>query len=115
MKELRNCKHHGETEFGRQKHRESYSYYCIKCAAERSKEWRRRNKAAAVEYKGGECILCGYDRCQQALQFHHLDPTQKDFDKFNRFRLEDSKNELDKCVLLCANCHFEVHAGFVTL
>lgn len=113
--EIRECKHHGMTAFGKQKHRQSFSFYCIACSAIRSKNWRRDNKADAVAYKGGCCTLCGYDKCNTALQFHHLDPSKKDFDKFNRFRLEDSKSELDKCVLLCANCHFEVHAGTTVL
>jgi len=40
---------------------------------------RRRIKADSIEYKGGKCRICGYDRCDGALQFHHLDPSKKDF------------------------------------
>lgn len=41
--------------------------------------WRKRTKIALVEYKGGKCCICGYNKCIEALEFHHLDPSQKDF------------------------------------
>lgn len=76
--------------------------------------WRQRLKARAVDYKGGRCQLCGYDRCLQALHFHHQDPSQKDFTVSGKTKAwEDVRIELDKCLLLCANCHAEVHAGIV--
>tara|TARA_Y100000022_G_scaffold124448_2_gene107779 strand:+ start:6311 stop:6541 length:231 start_codon:yes stop_codon:yes gene_type:complete len=66
-----------------------------------------------VEYKGGSCSKCGYDNYIGALEFHHLDPTQKDFTiakvKLTTFG-EKVEKELDKCVLLCSNCHREQHA-----
>lgn len=70
-------------------------------------------KERAVKYKGGKCAECGYSRCLQALDFHHLDPSQKDFSiagSHNR-SWEKIKAELDKCICLCKNCHAEVHAG----
>ena len=81
---------------------------------------RRREKVRlmAVSYKGGCCQICGYDRCIEALEFHHLDPTQKDFgisQKGYTRSWEKVKEEADKCVLLCANCHREVHAGRLQL
>ena len=72
----------------------------------------------AVEYKGGRCQVCGYDRCIEALEFHHLDPTQKDFGishKGYTRSWEKVKEEVDKCILLCANCHREFHAGKLQL
>ena len=108
---MRECKHHGSTLFGRQKHRDSYSWYCIACSAARSLRWRQRNKALAIEYKGGECVLCGYNKCHAAMHFHHLDPTKKDFDAFSAFKMERAIPELDKTILVCANCHMEVHQG----
>lgn len=72
----------------------------------------------AVEYKGGKCMLCGYDRCIWALDLHHIDADTKTFSLsvtgLTR-SWEKIKKEADKCVLLCANCHREVHAGFVQL
>jgi hypothetical protein len=75
---------------------------------------RRRLKAKAIEYKGGKCTLCGYDRCNAALEFHHLDKAAKGFGlaKGGRIRSWESiLKELDKCILICANCHREVEAG----
>jgi hypothetical protein len=70
-----------------------------------------------VAYKGGMCQVCGYDRCLRALCFHHLDDATKSF----HFAGSHCRSwraltlELDKCVLLCQNCHAEVHAGLVPL
>lgn len=66
----------------------------------------------SIEYKGGKCEKCGYDRCPGALTFHHVNPNDKLFtigDVAHRKNWEIIKKELDKCILLCANCHFELH------
>ena len=81
---------------------------------ERVKQWRENTKRRAVDSMGGGCILCGYDRCTASLAFHHLDPTQKDFGIAKSIRSwSNIVEELRKCVLLCHNCHSEVHAGLV--
>lgn len=85
-----------------------------RCRACNVTEWRRRKKEKCIEYKGGKCIACGYNKCNAALEFHHLDPTQKDFSisaKGTTRAWEMIEAELDKCVLLCSNCHREHHAG----
>src|SRR5690348_2345711 len=88
--------------------------YLIMAVARR----RKRLRAKAVTYKGGKCIVCGYDRCQAALDFHHLDPKKKDFgismDGITR-AWKTIQLELDKCVLVCSNCHREIHAGIMQL
>lgn len=72
--------------------------------------WHRKAKLKAVEYKGGGCELCGYKKSIRALCFHHIDPTQKDFGISTGFRKWESlRLELDKCQLLCMNCHAEQH------
>lgn len=76
-------------------------------------------KPQYIEYKGGKCILCGtrYDGRNSAMfDFHHLDPSQKEhnFGGMNRV-LKSAKVELDKCVLVCANCHRLLHAGVIEL
>lgn len=80
----------------------------------RTKTFRKRTKDKAIEYKGGKCIICGYNRCASAMDFHHLDPSKKDFALSQNMCKAWSKikDELDKCVLLCSNCHREVHDGF---
>ncbi len=72
---------------------------------------RVRFKKKAVAYKGGKCLKCGYSRCSAAFDFHHRDPTQKDFPLTKGASMSWSKaqQELDKCDLLCATCHREVH------
>lgn len=71
---------------------------------------RRKLKKMAVEYKGGCCQECGYHKYISVLEFHHRDPNEKDFGistKTNSWEI--IKNELDKCDMLCANCHRELH------
>lgn len=74
---------------------------------------RRLLKEKAVAYKGGKCENCGYCKCIWALQFHHKDPSQKEFrlSSGNTPSWEKTKTEADKCILLCANCHFELHSS----
>lgn len=70
---------------------------------------RHRRKQDAVNYLGGKCSVCGYNKCLGALDFHHVNPDEKDFALSGKTKWEDMKKELDKCVLLCANCHREHH------
>lgn len=61
---------------------------------------------------GGSCRICGYGRCLSGLEFHHINPLEKDFSISARMTSwEAIRPELDKCILLCANCHREVHEG----
>ncbi len=79
---------------------------------------RHKIKIMAIEYKGSKCQLCGYKKHVGALELHHVDPTQKSFgigQKGYTRAWEKVKAELDKCVLLCANCHREVGAGVTQL
>ena len=83
--------------------------YLIKAVHARRKKIRQM----AVEYKGGKCQLCDYDRCLDALEFHHYSPSQgKDFGISNKGYTRSwlrVKEELNKCILVCSNCHREVH------
>lgn len=71
----------------------------------------KNQKIEAVKLKGGKCEKCGYNKCIDALDFHHLDPLKKEI-QISATRLSQSKlnEELNKCVLLCSNCHREAHA-----
>jgi len=70
-------------------------------------------KQSAVRYMGGACRLCGYNRCLRALHFHHMNSWEKDFNISEKSTWYDIEPELKKCILLCANCHAEVHDGLV--
>ena len=76
-------------------------------------EHRRKLKILAIDYKGGKCVQCGYNKCSRSLDFHHLDPNKKDFaisqsgDTISFARI---KLEIDKCILVCKNCHGEIHS-----
>jgi DNA replicative helicase MCM subunit Mcm2 (Cdc46/Mcm family) len=75
-------------------------------------EQRRILKLKAIEYKGGACQRCGYNKCPGALSFHHLDPNEKDYGISGggvSRSFEKVKPELDKCILVCQNCHAEIH------
>jgi 5-methylcytosine-specific restriction endonuclease McrA len=79
---------------------------------------RKKIKALVVKYKGGRCQNCGYLRSVDALELHHVDSSKKTFGISGQGLTRSwkrVKNEADKCVLLCANCHREFHAGIVRL
>lgn len=79
---------------------------------------RHKLKQMAIEYKGAKCSICGYEKCKAALEFHHIDPSTKNFGIASQgftHNWEYLKIELDKCVLLCANCHREVEQGITKL
>jgi len=76
--------------------------------------WKER-KVKAIEYLGGKCSDCGNNYPSEVYQFHHVDPSKKDF-TWNKGRLkkwEDVIEEIDKCILLCANCHILRHSKSV--
>lgn len=92
------------------------SVYCIECSNDEGKERARNFKKKCVEYKGGECENCGYSKYIGALHFHHKDPNEKDFSlsRVKSHSFDDKvKKELDKCLLVCANCHSEIHGLLV--
>ena len=72
--------------------------------------YRQKTKLKSLDYKGNKCELCGYNACKESLAFHHLNPKEKEFN-LSRVskKWETIKKELDKCILLCHNCHSEVH------
>jgi len=92
----------------------TYQVFCDKCAEKyklRAQSKHKSRKKEAVKYKGGECMHCGYKKSVSAMDFHHIDPSQKDknWKNLRQNSLERIKNELDKCDLLCKNCHVTVH------
>lgn len=116
----RECNHHGLTSYvlftRSQKTGKSKGYRCVRCNAENKERHRNRIRDALLSEAGGHCVLCGYDRCRSALQFHHRDPMTKEFELSKiSTNLERARKEAAKCVLLCGNCHAEVEVGYATL
>jgi hypothetical protein len=111
------CNVHGISDFsltGIKKQR----WKCKKCVYDTSKKYLKSLKEKCIDYKGGKCEVCGYAKCARAMHFHHKDPSLKDFsigdrnpntNKNGTKKWESLKPELDKCLLLCSNCHFEIH------
>ncbi|MFA7289203.1 MAG: hypothetical protein WC055_10025 [Melioribacteraceae bacterium] len=91
--------------------------YCKSCLNSLTVDRQRNLKKQCIKYKGGKCIVCNYDKYDGALEFHHLIPEEKDFTigQYKNRSFENLKSELDKCVLLCSNCHREVEGGIVLL
>lgn len=107
---LKICPKHGLTEFF---YSENEKYFrCKQCRIDSVIDKRRKNKIELVKYKGGKCEICGYNKCIEALEFHHFNREEKDFSIScgNNKSLSKLKEEADKCMLLCSNCHREIHS-----
>lgn len=109
------CATHGVTKFvvengGRTR--------CKACRSEAVTKRRRKVKQILVAEAGGRCVHCGYSAHQAALEFHHVDPTRKNFHLSfggRSMAIDTLRSEAAKCVLLCANCHAAVEAGAIAL
>ena len=97
--------------------------YCYKCSGDsrrRDNETRKHQKTVlrrsmklqAIKMLGVKCIKCGYDKCIDALEFHHENPKEKDFKlgSGNTISWDEYKREALKCILVCSNCHKEIHS-----
>ena len=97
--------------------------YCYDCSGESTRTnketrkhqktiLRRSMKKQAIKLLGGKCVLCGYDRFIDALEFHHEIHNEKEFKlgSGNTMSWKDYKTEALKCILVCSNCHKEIHS-----
>lgn len=105
-----NCKSCGETDpskfYGARKTE------CKACHNKRCVDKRKAVLKEAREKLGNKCCKCGYNKCEAALEFHHTDPNEKDFVLAGaKYGKEKMLKELEKCILVCANCHREIHAN----
>lgn len=111
-----------------------YQYYCRECNRKNVKKHYQDNKdryltkskqykksvSNFVENKKVEkgCVVCGYNKCTQSLDFHHLNKNDKDFEVsrlVNRCNWDKLLKEIDKCVVVCRNCHGEIHSGLINI
>ena len=97
--------------------------YCYECSGDSTRKdnatrkhqktiLRRSMKIQAIKILGGKCSICGYDRCVDALEFHHENPSVKEFKlgSGNTMSWKAYKKEAEKCILVCSNCHKEIHS-----
>lgn len=106
---IKECKKHGLTEHFQ---RVNTSYFrCGKCASESVIKRRKAKKLLLVAKFGGKCSICGYSKCIASLEFHHINPSEKSFalSTVNNVSFERMEEEAKKCILICANCHAELH------
>jgi hypothetical protein len=86
-----------------------------KTNVEKVMNWRHRTKKKVVKAFGSKCGCCGYDKCHNALEFHHIDPNEKEpgWGSFQSHTRSWARIvvEMAKCVMICSNCHKECHAG----
>ena len=89
------------------------SSYCKECHNDHTADRRLKNKKRCVEYKGNKCQMCGYNKYLGSLAFHHVDPSMKlnEISNLIFHDFEKIKPELEKCKLVCLNCHAEIHGG----
>lgn len=101
------------SDFYYRKTEQRYHPYCKRCHNVYTHERFKRRKLKAIAYKGGACVDCGETFHYSVFEFHHLDPTQKDLSgqQIKRWSWKRVETELDKCLLLCANCHRLRHWG----
>ena len=83
----------------------------MKSNYESVKNFRKSVKIVAVASMGGKCQCCGYDKCVQALELHHINPLEKEISFGSIHSWDILYNELTKAILVCANCHREIHSG----
>lgn len=99
---------------GKEKYQKGTNLSCNTC---RTNARRKDKRNQCIKYAGGKCKNCGYNACLDALDFHHIDPLEKSFELSSHWnkKFATLKVEIDKCLLLCSNCHREVHAGFLDI
>lgn len=115
------------TEFNRASNKSGRTYRCTECLREYSQQHyransesykkriladKRKKKEFINEVKASsKCSICGESR-PWCLEFHHLDGEDKDFnigDTYRNYGIDRLKNEMSKCIIVCANCHKDIH------
>jgi len=109
---IKECKTHGLTEFKRHSNGSGRpdTYRCRLCWRETRNKKRNDRKSQIIEEMGGKCVICGYNKNIAAIDFHHIDPTTKVCEVSNLMlgSIAKTRKEIEKCVLVCKNCHAEI-------
>lgn len=99
----------GKQPNGRQKYKPS----CMICEEDSRRSFVEEKRRILSDLFGDSCTICGYDKCDSALEFHHVDPSVKEYTPaklINNFSSIDRMlKEVVKCMLVCSNCHREIH------
>ena len=89
-----------------------YEVIKMSSSSENVMSYQKRRKKDLVRLFGGKCLICGFDKFQEALEFHHVNPQEKDFGLATGIKsLEKQLEEAKKCIMVCSNCHRGIHAG----
>ena len=83
-------------------------------SSQATSDYRKRRKLNLIKVCGNKCNICGYNKTASALEFHHIDPAQKEYGIASQgtcHNIEKDLEEVKKCILVCANCHREIHDG----
>lgn len=107
-----------------------FGYGCKECLKQYQKTYNKINRKKLTEYyrikrrrvkntlileNGGKCVICGYNKYIGSLGFHHKDPSKKDFCVGRQTGINKARKECKKCILVCSNCHGEIHGGITPL
>lgn len=89
--------------------------YCKACFDKQNNARRDAIKERAILYKGGKCVRCliSYPETPSCVfDFHHRDPsTKEDWKGIRKWGWERVRNEIEKCDLVCSNCHRTIHGA----
>ena len=83
------------------------------CSTCRMRIFRHQQKEKMYCIKGNKCSICGYDKCKDALDLHHMNKDDKKFSIssfWGHKSWDELEKELEKCILICSNCHRELHS-----
>ena len=81
-------------------------------------EFVKRRKENLIKVFDSKCCICGFDKWQSALEFHHVNPEEKDFSLTTNSTtkaIEKQLAEMKKCILVCSNCHRGIHSNILTV
>ena len=110
MRTCSKCKKSKKLSEFRMKSKTKYHSYCTRCLYNYQMDRWSSRKLEAIAYLGGKCVHCGYDSHPAPFQFHHTRDKLYDWKGIRKVSSKKFFEELDKCILLCANCHFIVHS-----